>query len=92
LLTRCLLAALAAEQGDQAAAGNLEAVLEEARRHQDPEPQTLALDALARVAAAAGDHPRAAGLLEEADGLHALVGHTLDDTDRLDARAARAAL
>ena len=92
LLARCLLAAVAAEQGEETAAGDLEAVLSEARRHQDPETQTLALDALARSAAAAGDRPLAARLLEEADGLHALVGHALDAADRLDASAARAAL
>jgi hypothetical protein len=65
-------------------------VLADARRHQDPETQTLALDALARTAA--GDPARAARLLEEADRLHALVRHALDDADRLDALAARAAL
>jgi tetratricopeptide (TPR) repeat protein len=92
LLTRCLLAALAAERAGGAAAGDLRAVLEEARRHQDPETQTLALDALARSAATAGDLTGAARLLEEADGLHALVGHALDDADRLDARATRTAL
>jgi ubiquinone/menaquinone biosynthesis C-methylase UbiE len=51
-----------------------------------------ALTAVARSAAAAGDREEAARLLEEADGLHGLVGHALDDADRLDARAARAAL
>jgi hypothetical protein len=50
-----------------------------------------ASDTLARSAAAAGDRPLAARLLEEADGLHALVGHALDGADRLDAAAARAA-
>jgi predicted ATPase/DNA-binding SARP family transcriptional activator len=88
LLTRALLAALAAER-DAAAVGDLEAVLGEARRHHDLETQTLALDALARAAAAAGDRALAARLLEEADGLHAQVGHALDDADRLDALAAR---
>ena len=91
LLTRCLLAALAAERGDGAAA-DLEAVLSEARRHQDLETQALALDALARSAAMAGDRPLAARILEEADALHALVRHALDPADRLDASAARAAL
>ena len=67
-------------------------MLAEARRHQNPETQTLALDALARSAAAAGHREEAARLLEEADGLHRLIGHTLDDADRLDALAARAAL
>jgi hypothetical protein len=67
-------------------------VLEEARQHHDLESQTLALDALARAAAATGDQPGAARLLEEADGLHAQVGHSLDDADRVDASAAREAL
>ncbi|MFL6192318.1 MAG: AfsR/SARP family transcriptional regulator [Actinomycetes bacterium] len=92
LLTRCLLAALAAEQDDQAAIADLQTVLEEARRHHDLETQTLALDSLARAAAAGGDLPGAARLLEEADGLHAQVRHTLDDADRVDAGTARASL
>ncbi len=41
--------------------------------------------------AARGDQPGAARLLEEADGLHAQVRHTLDDADRFDARVAREA-
>ena len=77
LLTRCLLATLAAEQDDRAAIADLQTVLEEARRHHDLETQTLALDSLARAAAAGGDLPGAARLLEEADGLHAQVRHTL---------------
>lgn len=67
-------------------------MLEEARRHHDLETQTLALDSLARAAAAGGDLPGAARLLEEADGLHAQVRHTLDDADRVDAGTARASL
>jgi hypothetical protein len=31
-------------------------------------------------------------LLQEADGLHAQVQHTLDDADRIDARTTRASL
>jgi tetratricopeptide (TPR) repeat protein len=92
LLTRCLLAAVAAEQDDHAAIAGLQTVLEEARRHHDLETQTLALDSLARAAAAGGDLPGAARLLEEADGLHAQVRHTLDDADRVDAGTARASL
>jgi tetratricopeptide (TPR) repeat protein len=92
LLTRCLLAALSAEPDPGAAVGDLTSVLEEARRQHDLESQTLALDALARAAAANGDLPGAARLLEEADGLHAQVAHALDDADRVDASAARAAL
>jgi hypothetical protein len=65
LLTRCLLAAVAAEQDDQTVIAGLQTVLEEARRHHDLETQTLALDSLARAAAAGGDLPGAARLLEE---------------------------
>jgi predicted ATPase/DNA-binding SARP family transcriptional activator len=91
LLTRCLLAALSVEREPEAAVRDLRTVLDEARRRHDLETQTLALDGLARAAAAQGDLPGAARLLQEADGLHAQVQHTLDDADRVDARAARAA-
>jgi hypothetical protein len=64
----------------------------EAHQYHDLETQTLALDGLARAAAAQGDIARAAQLLREADGLHTQVQHTLDDADRLDAQAVRAAL
>jgi hypothetical protein len=67
-------------------------VLDEARRHQDLETQTLALDALARAAAARGDTAQSAHLLEEADGLHAQIRHALDDADRIDGGSARATL
>ena len=80
------------ESDPEAAVGDLQAVLEEARRHHDLETQTLALDALARAAVTQGDPQRAAELLHQADGLHPQVQHTLDDADRLDAEAVRASL
>ena len=92
LLTRGGLAALAVESDPEAAIGDLQAVLEEARRHHDLETQTLALDALARAAVTQGDPQGAAQLLHQADGLHPQVQHTLDDADRLDAEAVRASL
>jgi predicted ATPase len=49
------------------------------------------IDSALAWAAALGDQPGAARLLEEADGLHAQVRHTLDDADRFDARVAREA-
>jgi hypothetical protein len=67
-------------------------VLDQARQQHDLETQALALDGLARAAAALGDLPGAARLLEEADGLHGQVRHALDDADRVDATAAREAL
>jgi tetratricopeptide (TPR) repeat protein len=91
LLTRCLLAALSVERDAEAAVQELRTVLEEARQHHDLETQTVALDALAR-AATHGDTAQAAQLLQEADGLHLQVRHTLDDADRIDAQAVRAAL
>ena len=92
LLTRCLLAAVSAERGGEAAVHDLRSVVEEARLQDDLETQTLSLDALARAAAAQGDLPLAARLLSEADGLHPKVRHTLDDADRLDAAATRTSL
>jgi ATP/maltotriose-dependent transcriptional regulator MalT len=92
LLTRGLLAALSVEADTEAAAQDLHSVLDEARHHHDLETQTLALDALARAAVTQGDPQRAAQLLQEADGLHAQVQHTLDDADRIDARTTRASL
>jgi hypothetical protein len=67
-------------------------VLEEARRHHDLEAGTLALDALALAALGDGDLPRAAKLLQEADSLQPQIRHALDDADRIDAGAVRAAL
>jgi hypothetical protein len=59
-------------------------------KHHDLETHPR-LDALAR-AATHGDTAQAAQLLQEADGLHLQVRHTLDDADRIDAQAVRAAL
>jgi predicted ATPase/DNA-binding SARP family transcriptional activator len=92
LLSRCLLAALAIGTDPEDAVRELGDVLGEARRQHDPESQTLALDALARAAAARGDTAHAEHLLREADGLHAQIRHALDDADRVDAGMARAQL
>lgn len=55
----------------------------------DVEVQTLALDGLARAAAAEGDGRSAAELLLAADDLSVRVRHVLDPDDRLDAALAR---
>ncbi|GIF46394.1 putative ATPase [Asanoa ferruginea] len=86
LLTRCLLAALAADRDA------LEAVLAEAREAGDREAEVLTLDALARVAADSGDLGTARRILDTADDLATAVQHVIDDVDRLDARLARAQL
>ena len=55
----------------------------------DVEVQTLALDGLARAAAAEGDGRSAAELLLAADDLSVRVRRVLDPDDRLDAAFAR---
>jgi DNA repair ATPase RecN len=51
--------------------------------------QVLALDGLARLAAAQGDTKTGRSRLTEADQLARVVVHTLDEQDRIDARLAR---
>ncbi|HYI52901.1 MAG TPA: transcriptional activator domain-containing protein, partial [Microlunatus sp.] len=82
-LTHCLLAAVHDD------ASELETVLEEARVSNNVEVQVCALDALARLAAQAGDSGSARTLLSEADSLALQVAHVLDEDDRLDGSRAR---
>jgi predicted ATPase/DNA-binding SARP family transcriptional activator len=87
LLSRVLLAAAT---GDRAAGtGELELVLDDARSVNDVEVQVLALDALARLAARAGEVDRAAQLLQVADDQNTLNPIGPDELDRFDARLAR---
>jgi predicted ATPase/DNA-binding SARP family transcriptional activator len=86
LLNRCILAA---ETGDVAA---LHRALAQARGIANNEVAVLALDALAAVAAAAGDADVADGLLAESDALVPTVAHLVDDLDRHDRNRARALL
>jgi tetratricopeptide (TPR) repeat protein len=92
LLTRGLLLSLTYRDQPEPSGAALHGVVEEARNAGDRESELVALDALARIAAERGDHPGARLLLEEADACHAEVRHRVDDADRLDAIAARAAL
>lgn len=78
LLTDALLAALH-DDGPR-----LTAVLSEARAVRLVEVQVTALDALARLAAAAGDDGTVRSLLAEADALATQVAHLLDPADRWD--------
>ncbi len=82
LLSRCLLAA---ETDDK---DSLEMVLTLARTDENTLVTIQALDALARLSAAAGQHDDAAELVAEADALHPTVAHLLDDADRADRTAA----
>ncbi len=83
LLTDCILAAVRDD------ATELEAVLKQARVNNDVEIQVSALDALARLAAEAGDLGSARALLSQADMLAPHVAHVLDEDDRLDSTKVR---
>ena len=83
LLTHCILAAVRDD------AAELEVILEEARVSGNVEIQVYALDALARLAAEAGDPGSARTLLTEADRFATQVAHLLDAGDRLDSDNAR---
>ncbi len=84
LLTRCILYA------ERADAPGVREVLEEARATANVEVQVYALDALARTSAESGDLDAASALLAESDGLAPQVSHVVDESDRIDAAAARA--
>jgi hypothetical protein len=91
-LASCLAACMDSAAGDVLAPVRLAAVLQDAREHQDREIQVLALDALARSCARAGDLEAGREHLALADGLLPAVQHLLDEADRLDAARARGVL
>ncbi len=70
-------------------AASLDATLASARSTGHVEVQVYALDARARLAAAAGDRGSARSLLAEADQLAAHLPHLIDPQDRFDAHLAR---
>ena len=86
LLTHC---ALCAERSD---AAGLERVLADARRTGNLEVQVFALDALALLATHSGDLDSARIHLSEADALAPQVAYVVDESDRVDVVAVRAAL
>ena len=61
-------------------------ILEEARRNGDAHVEVFALDALARIAAEAGDDAGARTLREAADDRFAAASHFITERDRVDAR------
>ena len=65
------------------------AILEEARREDDAPVEVFALDALARIAAAAGDIGTARDLCEAADRRMEAAAHFITDLDRTDAHWVR---
>jgi tetratricopeptide (TPR) repeat protein len=93
LLAESTLAALAAEDGVDGvdvARQRLSVALDHARRAQDHEAEVLTLDALARSHASAGELDEALALLAAADDVIPAAGHLVFDSDRIDARQARA--
>jgi hypothetical protein len=83
LLSHCLLSA---ERRDSP---TLEEDLVQARGAGSIEVEVCVLDAMARLAAEAGDMSAARARLADADDLAPQVAHVLDEADRPDAEAAR---
>lgn len=86
-LGECLLAALDAEDHVAGADQRLRAILDAARRSGDAPVEVFALDALARVAADAGNVAGARELCEAADRRMQTASHFISERDRTDARA-----
>ena len=88
-LGECLLAALDAADRVPTAEERLVTILEEARRAGDAPVEVLALDALARLAAADGDIGTARDLCDAADQRMEAAAHVITDRDRTDAHQVR---
>ena len=67
----------------------LVAILDDARRNDDAHVEVFALDALARIAAEAGDIATARDLCETADRRMEAASHFITDLDRTDAHSVR---
>jgi hypothetical protein len=89
LLCECLLAALDVASGKPGAVERLQSILDEGRHRGDVPVEVFALDALARVAAEAGDLDAARRLCAEGDRQMEAAAHFISDFDRVDARVAR---
>ena len=87
-LGECLLAAMDAADQVPGAEERLVAILDEARSADDAPVEVFALDALARIAATAGDAGTARALGEEADRRLEAAAHVITDLDRTDATQA----
>ena len=75
--------------GSPAPSERLVAILDDARRDDDAHVEVFALDALARIAADAGDIATARDLCETADRRMEAASHFITDLDRTDAHAVR---
>ena len=84
-LGECLLAAMDAADRERGAEGRLIAILDEARLNDHAHVEVFALDALARIAAEAGDIATARSLCQAADRRMEAATHFITDLDRTDA-------
>jgi predicted ATPase/DNA-binding SARP family transcriptional activator len=88
-LGESLLAAMDAADREPGAEGRLVGILDEARLNDHAHVEVFALDALARIAAEAGDTATARDLCETADRRMEAASHFITDLDRTDARSVR---
>ena len=88
-LSECLLAALDVQAGVSGAEQQLATILDEARLNDDAPVEVLSLDALARIAAEAGDPAEAEVLLDAADRRMHSASHFITEFDRTDSRMVR---
>ena len=83
----CLLAAMQSVEQIGGSKERLVMILDEARATDQAHVEVFALDALARIAAAAGDLDRARELHQTADRRMAAASHAITELDRTDAHA-----
>jgi predicted ATPase/DNA-binding SARP family transcriptional activator len=89
LLGECLLAALDVADLIPGAGDRLSVILDDARRNGETHVEVFALDALARIAAEAGDTARAHDLCDIADRRMVSTSHFITELDRVDAHWVR---
>jgi predicted ATPase/DNA-binding SARP family transcriptional activator len=89
LLGECLLAAMDIEVRGSGAEERLVAILDDARHAGHAHVEVFALDALARIAADAGDIATARDLCEAADRRMEVASHFITERDRTDAHSVR---
>ncbi len=88
-LGECLLAAMDAADEVPGAEARLLTILDMAREQSDVAVEVLSVDALARIAALAGDLDAARDLCDQADSRADDAAHLITDLDRVDARWVR---
>jgi hypothetical protein len=89
-LAECLQAAMAAKEQVAGAEERRGVIRDEGRRSNDAHVEVFALDALARIAADAGELATAKELAAQADLRMEAVSHFITDLDRVDAMSVTA--